>query len=96
MGVRKSVVLRSRFGDRVRVLLGETGLPIGELAARAALPVERVEQILRGSFAGLTLNDMSIIAGVLGTSLFSLLVPVEPAVSVVPVEVIEECGSGHA
>ncbi len=95
VGVRKGVVLRSRFGVRVGALLGERGLTTGELATRAALPVGRVERILRGSFSRLTLREMSIIAGVLGAPLYSLLAPVDPAVEVVPFEIVEERGSGH-
>ena len=93
--MRKGVVLRSRFGDRVRALLGEEGLTIAELAERAALPVGRVERILSGRFLRLTLSDMSTIAAVVGAPLFTLLAPVDATVDVVPLKVVEERGSRH-
>ena len=92
VGVRKSAVLRSRFGERAAALLAETELSIADLAARCAFPVRRVENILRGSYIRLTLWDMSVIAGVLGTPLFNLLVPIDPTVAVVPLEVVKERG----
>jgi hypothetical protein len=96
VSVGKTAILRSRFGDGATTLLGEQRLTIGDLAARAALPVQRVESILRGTLDLVTLDDMTIIADVLGTTLFCLLRPVEPAVPIVALEIIEERGTRHA
>lgn len=95
VGVAKSSVLRSRFADRVRALLGEAGLSSKELAARCKLPLKRIDSILEGRLIRITMRDMTVIAGVLGTPLYCLLVPVEP-VAVVPFEIVEERGSRYA
>ena len=70
-------VLRARFGTRVRALLARTGLTSDDLAALSNLPLPRVEKILEGSYVGITIMDMDVIAHVLQTSLYSLLVPLE-------------------
>lgn len=92
----KSAILRSRFGDRATMLLNERGLTAGDLAARTTLPVARIESILRGSLVPITLDDMTVIADVLGTSLFGLLAPAEPAVSGVTLQIVKERGPRHA
>lgn len=94
--VQKGVVLRSRFGERVRTLLGQTGLSSEELAERSAIPAKRIESILSGSLIRITLRDMSIIAGVFGIPLYCFLVPADAPLPVVPFEVVEKRGSGHA
>lgn len=94
--VGKGVVLRSRFAERVKWLLGENGLTAEDLAERSAIPPTKLESILRGSLIGITIRDMSIIAAVLGTPLYYLLVPSETPLPVVPFEVVEKRGSGHA
>lgn len=96
VSVSKGVLLRSRFGDRVKALLSQSGLSSEELAERSAIPAKRIESILSGSLIRLTLRDMSLIASVLGTPLYCLLVPADAPLSVVPFEVVEERGSGHA
>lgn len=79
----KSAILRSRFGDRATMLASKQGLTSGHLAARTSLPVARIESILRGTLVPITLDDMTVIADVLGTTLFRLLAPAGSAVSVV-------------
>ena len=88
--MRNSSVLRSRFGHRVRASLVETGLSVGDLAERAELPAGRVRRILGGTLVRLTLRDMSIIAGVVGTPLFNLLAPAGAIVPAVAVEEVEQ------
>lgn len=77
----EGAVLRSRFGSRVRILLARTGRTSADLAALSKLRVGRVEKILDGKYARLTVMDMDIIAGALATPLYSLLVPQETSVA---------------
>jgi predicted transcriptional regulator len=74
--VAKGVVLRSRSGDRVKVLLNETGISTEELAERSAIPAKRIQNMLNGSFIRITLRDMSIIAAP-STPLYNLLAPTD-------------------
>ena len=92
--MRKRVVLRSRCGPRVRELLGQHGLSVGDLAQRTSLPADRISDLLRGDLVDLTLRDMTIIADVLRTPLFGLLAPSDATVAVVPLKIVEERGSG--
>lgn len=71
--MRKALVLRQRFAKRVKAALGETGLSSDDLAAKSALSVRRIENILDGRHVRITLADMSIIACVLRTPLSNLL-----------------------
>lgn len=89
----KGVVLRSRFGDRVKVLLTETGISTEELAERSAIPAKRIQNMLNGSFIRITLRDMSIIAAALNTPLYNLLAPTDAPLPVVSFEVVEKRGS---
>lgn len=73
------VTVRQRFGERARGALSELGLTYLDLAVRCALPAKRVEHILHGRLAKITLRDMALIASVLGTPLFSLMGPIEAA-----------------
>lgn len=84
-----SGILRARFGERVKTLLRDAGLTSADLAARSNLPVSRIERILRGGLIPLTLRDMSIIAGVLGTPLWSLLAPSDVAAAVIAIQIIK-------
>ena len=86
----ESGVLRSRFAARVRALLGEAGLSGEELAARSELPAKRIEKILAGRLLRITLTDMAMIAGVLGTPLYDLLAPVETQASLAALEIVEK------
>lgn len=88
--------LRSRIADRIKALLGAKGLSSEELATRTALKPKRINHILSGRFIRLTANELTLIADVLGTPVYCLLVPVEPTVEVVSLEVVEQCRSGHA
>jgi transcriptional regulator with XRE-family HTH domain len=96
IAVRDSAEVRSRFADRVQALLGEMGLSKDELAERSALPSSRVDRILAGSLIPVTFRDMTVIAAVLGTPVYALLLPTGPAVEVVSLEVVEERGPGDA
>jgi len=88
--VKDGANLRRRFGDRARSALNELGLSILDLATRSALPASRVEQILHGRLARITLRDMALIASALGTPLFSLMGPIDAsAVVAEALEVIE-------
>jgi transcriptional regulator with XRE-family HTH domain len=87
---RSSNWRRSRFGERAKALLVEKGLSTEELAARSQMAVVRIEHILAGSLARLTLRDMTVIAGILGKPLECLLVPTSAPARVVPPEIIEE------
>lgn len=75
-----SVVLRSRLADRIKALLGEKGLSSAELAERSALPPSRIDRILDGRLARITLHDITVIAAVLGVPVYSLLLPPGSAV----------------
>ncbi|MGY2737050.1 DNA-binding Xre family transcriptional regulator [Sphingomonas sp. UYP23] len=88
--------LRSRFADRVNALLGDKGLSNKELAERSALPADRVDRILDGRLVGITFRDITVIAAVLETPVYSLLVAANPTVEVVPLEIVEERASGDA
>lgn len=92
----QSSALRSRFGHRVKASLAETGLTLDDLATRAGLPLTRVERILCGTLVRLTLRDMTLIAGAVGTPLFRLLAPLGAAVPAVAIEEIEQRGARHA
>ena len=96
IAVRDSAEVRSRFADRVQTLLSEMGLSKDELAERSALPSSRVARILAGSLIPVTFRDMTVIAAVLGTPVYALLLPTGPAVEVVSLEVVEERGPGDA
>lgn len=84
-----SGILRARFGERVKTLLRDAGLTSADLAARSDLPVSRIERILHGRLIPLTLRDMSIIAGVLGTPLWGLLAPSDVATAVIAIQIIK-------
>ena len=92
----ESSALRSRFGHRVEALLAETGLTVDELAMRAKLPAARVERILGGTLVRLTLRDLTLIAGAVGTPLFKLLAPDGASVPAISVEEVEQRGARHA
>ena len=70
-----SVQLRSCFGERVKTHLVHLGMTVEDLASQTQMTLEIVSEILEGSYSDLTLLDMSIIAKVIGTSPYSLLVP---------------------
>ena len=95
-GVQTSVVLRARFGARVKAALKDKGISAGDLAARAKLSVRRVDSILRGTLARLTLKDMDLIAGALGTPLFTLLAPDDVAIAATALKKVEESGASDA
>jgi transcriptional regulator with XRE-family HTH domain len=96
IAVRDSAEVRSHFADRVQALLGEMGLSKDELAERSALPSSRVDRILAGSLVPVTFRDMTVIAAVLGTPVYALLLPTSAAVEVISLEVVEERGPGDA
>ncbi|PZU06503.1 MAG: hypothetical protein DI605_18815 [Sphingomonas sp.] len=91
-----SVELRSRFGRRVCIILEHANLKSTDLAARTGMPVARIERILSGRLARLTLRDMTLIAASLGMTTDLLLAPGDPTIPVVPLEIIEESGPGDA
>ena len=88
------LALRSRFAERVKALLGHKDLSNKELAERSALPAGRVDRILDGRLVGITFRDITVIATVLETPVYSLLVATDATVEVVPLEIVEERGSG--
>ncbi|WP_457355342.1 helix-turn-helix domain-containing protein [Sphingomonas sp. UYP23] len=77
-------------------MLGDKGLSNKELAERSALPADRVDRILDGRLVGITFRDITVIAAVLETPVYSLLVAANPTVEVVPLEIVEERASGDA
>ena len=74
----EAAILRSRFGSRVKARLESKGLEAGDLAALSKRPIRRIEKILDGNHAGLTIREMEVVASVLDTSLYDLLAP-DPA-----------------
>jgi transcriptional regulator with XRE-family HTH domain len=87
--VVNSVVLRGRFGERVKTIIDAAGLSTIDLADRSELPVERIENILTGRFFDITLRDMTIIAHVLGSPLYNLLAPLD-MMCIEALEIVEE------
>lgn len=71
----EALILRLRFGRRVKDLLQQKGLDAGHLADLSELPIARIDRILKGNYARMTMKDMEIIARVLETALYSLLAP---------------------
>jgi transcriptional regulator with XRE-family HTH domain len=67
------MVLRRWFGERVRNAIERMGLTPSDLAARCSLSVTRTERILSGQPTRISLEDMAIIASVVGVPLDSLL-----------------------
>lgn len=77
--VVKGAVLRSRFGNRVRTLLGRSRRSADDLAELTTLPAGRIAKILDGNYVRLTIRDMELIASALGAPLHILLAPAELA-----------------
>jgi len=89
VNVTDGTALRHRFGNRVAKTLADLGLTPSDLAAKCSLPVGRVENILKGQLARITLRDMALIASVLGTPLANLMIPIEAAIAFEAFEIAE-------
>lgn len=63
-----------------RRCLARRGLSNAELAKLSALPPSRIDRILDGRLARITLHDITVIAAVLGVPVYSLLLPPGSAV----------------
>lgn len=84
-------VLRLRFADRVRAILGERGLTADDLAEQSTLPVSRIERILQGRHFPITLGEMGLIASVFGLTPYSFIAPVDvPIITLEALEIIEQ------
>ncbi len=81
--------LRHRFGSRAAKAVTDLGLTPLDLATKCSLPVSRIENILKGQLARVTLRDMALIANVLGTPLANLLIPTEAAIALEAFEIAE-------
>lgn len=75
----KCLVLRARFGSRIKSRLAGTGLTVDDLAALSRVPVDRLSKIINGIYGRLTIRDMDAIASAFHISLYSLLAPNESA-----------------
>jgi hypothetical protein len=96
VGVADSVELRSRNVDRIKALLGSKGISNEQLAERSSLRPTRIKGILAGRFIRITANELTLIAAVLSTPVYCLLIPTDPAIEVEALEVIEKGRSSHA
>ncbi len=91
-----SLEWRLRVAAHIRSLLRAGGLSEQDLTERVTLPAKRVEAILAGRVVPVRACDLDIIAAVLGTAAYTLFLPVDAPIEVVPFEIIEQGGSGHA
>jgi len=87
---------RSRVADHIRSLLREKGLTEQDLTERVTLPGKQVEAILAACVVRVRARDLDLIAAVLGTAAYALFLPVDAPIDVVPLEIVEQSGSGHA
>jgi transcriptional regulator with XRE-family HTH domain len=94
--VADSVELRSRIVGRIKALLGSKGISNEQLAERSSLRPARIKRILAGRFIRITANELTLIAAVLSTPVYGLLIPTDPAIEVEALEVIEKGRSSHA
>lgn len=87
---------RSRVADHIRSLLRAKGLSEQDLTERVTLPAKRVEAILGARIVDVRAHDIDLIAAVLGTAAYTLFLPIDAPVEIVPLEIVEQSGSGHA
>jgi transcriptional regulator with XRE-family HTH domain len=87
---------RSRVADRIRSLLRAKGLSEQDLTGRVTLPAQQVEAILAARAVRVRARDLDLIAAALGTAAYALFLPIEAPIEVVPLEIVEQSGSGHA
>lgn len=87
--MEQATKLRQQFGERAQIALAGLEITAHELASRSAMPLRRIEHILLGRWLRLTLRDMTIIAAVLGTPLTDLLGPLDTAVVVEALEIVD-------
>ena len=87
---------RSRVADHIRSLLRAKGLSEEDLTARVTLPPKRVEAILAARGVRVRARDLDLIAAVLGTAAYALLLPADAAIQVVPLEIVEKGGPSDA
>ncbi len=90
VGVSVSVELRSRLASRIKALLGSKGLSSEELAESSAISPSRIKRLLDGRSIRITANELTLIAAVLGTPVYSLFIPTASAIDVVSLEIVEE------
>ncbi|WP_156367398.1 helix-turn-helix domain-containing protein [Novosphingobium sp. KN65.2] len=86
----EAVVLRQRFGKRVKAALTRLNLTPADLASRCELACQDVEGILNGRRKSLTLAEMALIASCLGAPLYTFLEPGNLPPPPEAVEIVEQ------